>query len=87
MSADLEIVGLIMSNETLSAEVGKIYDITHSRKGKFTARIVRIVGDSADVEIISGKVIFMSHGNQGSQEGELLRINTALCKFNEVKPI
>jgi hypothetical protein len=36
-------------------EVGKVYQVRHSRKGAFTGRILSVRGEWADVEVVGGK--------------------------------
>lgn len=41
-------------NIITSPEVGKIYDLRHSRFGRATVKIISITGEWIDVEVVSG---------------------------------
>ena len=64
--------------------VGGVYDIDHSRKGKFRGRIISIDGDQCNVEIESGTARYVSHFNEDAESGDRIRIRTSLAKFTVV---
>ena len=56
----------IIANEKDDAipEIGKIYEIRHSRKGTFIGKIVSVSGSFAKVEILNGEIKWASKENR-----------------------
>lgn len=66
-----------MSNAII--EVGKTYNVNHSRKGKFTFKVSEINGEWATGKVVDGHTIAIS--GSGSGPGEDLTIRIAFCSF------
>lgn len=46
----------------MKLEVGKVYDVDHTRKGKFKARVDNAVGDWVSVTVTEGAAYGMTGG-------------------------
>lgn len=62
-------------------EVGKVYKIDHSRKGKFVGKVLEINDDFVDVEIVDGTARMLSSWNEDGQPGDVLQVRTLLAKW------
>jgi hypothetical protein len=65
----------------VNIKVGKVYDVKHSRKGCFRAKVLSFNEDSAELEIVSGTAEFLRGGNLGA--GDTLTVRFYLCEFQE----
>ena len=52
-------------------EIGKLYEIRHSRKGIFYGKVVRVEGGWADVDVVEGKPKFISWDAKLSYDGQV----------------
>lgn len=66
----------------VSFEVGKVYDITHTRKGTFRGRVTRSDPGSITVEIVRGEA--KGAGGILAVEGERIELRRALITHAEV---
>lgn len=66
-------------------EVGKLYEIRHSRKGTFTGKLLSIDGEWADIEIVRGVARAIMDYNI-KYEGEKVTIRDVHSFFTEVEP-
>lgn len=57
-------------------EVGKTYDVSHARKGKFRIRIAEVSGDFLAGVIVSGTAKMAS--GHGGEEGDEIRLSSSL---------
>lgn len=65
-------------------EVGKTYEIYHSRKGKFAIKVISDDGEWLDVEIVSGTAKAMLRGNVAFA-GDLLTLRKGhINSFKEI---
>lgn len=64
-------------------EAGKIYKVTHSRKGIFTMRVDSVGEVWAQGVIVEGKANALLAYNE-KFEGEPITVRIAFCKFTEV---
>lgn len=67
---------------TTTPQVGKTYCITHSRKGKFTGRVMGVSGEWATVQITDGKAGAVLHCNERNT-GETVTVRIGFCSFAE----
>lgn len=63
--------------------VGRTYRIVHSRKGEFVAKLIRVGGGWADVEIVSGSV--RGVGSFEMPVGETISVRLSFCKFDQTE--
>ncbi|MFA7295680.1 MAG: hypothetical protein WC211_00670 [Dehalococcoidia bacterium] len=59
-----------------SPTVGGMYDVNHSRKGRFRARALAVRGEWLDVEIVSGMARAALRGNEREAGEEVTLRNT-----------
>jgi len=64
-------------------EVGKTYEINHSRKGIFSGTIVADHDGLIDVVITDGKATY-SIVNPDAYKGEMITVRTSFCTFKEL---
>lgn len=65
--------------------VGKIYKVTHQRKGVFVGRITGFDDTWASVEITQGKAMALLECNE-AHAGEEVTVRRCLCTFAEQEP-
>ncbi len=63
---------------------GKTYAVDHSRKGRFTVRVLKVRDPFVDCEIIDGVARMMSEWNDDAVAGEQIAINVDLATFKEI---
>lgn len=64
-------------------EIGKTYKVDHSRKGRFTARVLNAGETWATLEIVEGQAVAMLASN-GAGKGEELQIRISHATFVEL---
>lgn len=64
--------------------VGKTYKITHSRKGRFTGKIVACGEEFCDILITEGRAGAICEYNE-REEGEVVSSRIEFCKFEEIE--
>lgn len=62
---------------------GKVYKVTHSRKGNFTAEIVADKGEWVDLALSDGEVKLLSRGAH-IDKGDIFTVRKSFCTFAEV---
>lgn len=67
----------------MAVEIGKTYKIDHSRKGKFTGRVLRMCSTWATVLVVDGHAAAMCQHNE-AEPGEELTIRQAHATFTEI---
>jgi len=68
----------------MKIETGKIYNVSHNRKGNFTMMVESLDDEWASGTIVEGKTKVMNNYNE-KEKGEALTVRISLCTFNEVK--
>ncbi len=68
---------------TMQLFEGKIYQVTHSRKGMFNIKVIRQDEEWATGMIISGKASAIREYNEREQ-GEEITIRKSLCSFKAI---
>lgn len=69
----------------MTPEVGKTYNVTHSRKGAFTLRVDSIEGEWVEGEIVAGEAEMLSLSNANLGPGDQITVSASLCVFEEKK--
>ena len=75
----------LKANGSDALEVGAVYTIDHSRKGKFVGKLLKIEGEWADVEIVDGEAKMISREADNAVAGETLRLRTEFAKWERVQ--
>lgn len=70
----------------MKIEVGKTYDVRHSRKGRFTMRVTDVRSYWISGEIVAGRAHYLSQQNQGEGfVGDAITISSHFATFEEVQ--
>lgn len=64
-------------------KVGKIYNVNHSRKGRFILKIISVNDEWITGELIEGDPKYLSEGAY-SVAGEEMTLRESFCEFQEV---
>jgi hypothetical protein len=64
-------------------EVGKTYEVSHSRKGKFALRVTKIDDDWITGVIVAGKAQFISKPAAGN--GDMITLRKSFTTWKELK--
>lgn len=64
----------------MSLIIGNEYLVTHSRKGKFTARVKSVDDEWVTLEVTAGKVGAMCNYNEAGV-GEEVTVRLSFCQF------
>jgi hypothetical protein len=80
-----ETAKVLKANGSDALEPGATYKLDHSRKGKFVAKLLKINGEFADVEIVDGEAVMLSSWNENGQPGDTLTLRTDLAKWERVQ--
>jgi hypothetical protein len=66
-----------MPDNNTPVEIGKVYQIRHSRKGKFTVKVTKADAGWIEGTIVSGEATMMSRSGNAS-EGETITLSRAM---------
>lgn len=80
----LELTMDVIIKERNGLRVGKIYQMSHSRKGNARVKILVIEGEWIDVEIVKGSVKGIGAGSY-RETGDTLRVRESLASFKAVE--
>lgn len=65
----------------MTPKTGEIWDITHSRKGSFTAKLISYHPDTCTLEIVEGRARLLQGGTY--EQGETLDAKTSFINFHQ----
>lgn len=68
--------------ENIEPQIGKEYQVNHSRKGKFCALVKTVSGEWATLELTAGRAKAMCSYNE-VEAGEEVTVRLSHCKFTE----
>lgn len=67
----------------MAVQVGKTYDVNHSRKGRFRLKVLGINGEWITGQMVSGKTKTLLPENS-AEAGETVTVREQLATFTEV---
>lgn len=73
-----------MSEIYCKPEVGKIFIVNHSRKGKFTMKVTSVKEEWAEGLVVDGYAKAVMDYNE-KYIGDIITVRISMCSFTEVK--